>query len=77
MSENKNKLENENLFKKNTKTKGITENVVGEQTIQTSETKILKDSEKEVLIGKSIEKVEKIKADHESFERKLINKMMS
>jgi hypothetical protein len=65
-----------NLYKKNTKTEGVTENVAGEQTIQTKETRILKSNGKEILIGKEIEKVDKIKEGHESLQRRILNKLM-
>jgi hypothetical protein len=66
---------NEEIYK-DTETDGITKNVGGEQTIQTSETKILKGTDTEVLIGKDIEKVQKLEEDHESLQRKILNKMM-
>ena len=66
---------NEEIYK-DTETDGITKNVGGEQTIQTSETKILKGTDTEVLIGKDIEKVKKMEEDHESLQRKILNKMM-
>jgi hypothetical protein len=65
---------------KNIKTDGITENIAGEQTIQTSETKILKGEkgkkDKEVLIGKKIEKVDEIEEGYDTLQRRIINKMM-
>ena len=65
---------------KNIKTDGITENIAGEQTIQTSETKILKgekgEKDKEVLIGEKIEKVDEIEEGYDTLQRRIINKMM-
>jgi hypothetical protein len=65
------------IYKKNAKTQGVTENVVGEQTIQTRETKILEGGNgEEILIGKDIEDVKKVEATHESLQRRILNKMM-
>lgn len=65
------------LYEKNINTDGVTENVAGEQTIQTSETKILKGKDKkEVLIGKKIEKVEEVKEGHESLKKRILQKLM-
>lgn len=76
---NKNEKKDEELYK-NLDTDGVTKNVAGEQTIQTEETKILKSDEKndgrEILIGKTIEEVEKVEEDHESLQRRILNKMM-
>lgn len=69
----------EKLYK-NIETEGITENVAGEQTIQTEETKILKDKNGkkgiEVLIGKDINEVNEVEESHESLQRRILNKMM-
>ena len=59
---------------------GVTENVTGEQTIQTAETKILKGEkgkkDKEVLIGKEIENVDEIEEGYNTLQRRILNKMM-
>jgi hypothetical protein len=74
---NKNEKKDEELYK-NLDTDGVTKNVAGEQTIQTEETKILKSDEKndgrEILIGKTIEEVEKVEEDHESLQTRIITK---
>lgn len=61
-------------------TDGITENVAGEQTIQTEETKILKGKngkkDKEVLIGKEIEKVAEIEEGYDTLQNRIIQKLM-
>jgi len=79
IKKNKKEDENEKLYK-NVDTDGVTKNVAGEQTIQTEETKILKSDDKsdgrEVLIGKKIEEIEKVEEDHESLQRRILNKMM-
>ena len=76
---NTDKNDEESLYK-NIKTDGITENVVGEQTIQTKETKTLKGKNGkkgvEVLIGKTIEKVDEIEEGYDTLQRRIINKMM-
>ncbi|PQJ78094.1 hypothetical protein [Polaribacter porphyrae] len=76
---NTNKENKEKLYK-NIETDGITENVAGEQTIQTENTKILKGEkgkkDKEILIGKKIEDVEKVEEDFNSVQRKMLNKFM-
>lgn len=71
---NDKKKNTDNLYKKNTDTEGITENVAGEQTIQTSKTKILKENGKEILIGKDIEEIEKVKESFDSLKNKILNK---
>jgi hypothetical protein len=70
------KKDNKNLYDKDVTTEGVTKNVVGEQTIQTRETKVLKDNEHEVLIGKDIDEVKKVKEEFESLQRKILNKLM-
>ena len=64
----------------NISTEGVTENVTGEQTIKTAETKILKGAkckkDKEVLIGKEIEKVDEIEEGYNTLQRRILNKMM-
>lgn len=64
------------LYKKDVTTDGVTENVVGEQTIQTEDTKVLKDNEHEILIGKDIDEIKKVKEEFESLQRKILNKLM-
>ncbi|WP_026777611.1 hypothetical protein [Polaribacter sp. Hel_I_88] len=76
---NKDENKDKKLYK-NVDTDGVTKNVAGEQTIQTEETKIIKSEDKsdgkEVLIGKKIEEVEKVEEDHESLQRRILNKLM-
>jgi len=76
---NKDENKDKKLYK-NVDTDGVTKNVAGEQTIQTEETKIIKSDDKsdgkEVLIGKKIEEVEKVEEDHESLQRRILNKLM-
>ena len=73
MSKDK-KNNKEDLYKKHTETEGITENVTGEQTIQTSETKILKENGKEILIGNDIEEIEKVEESFDSLKNRILNK---
>jgi hypothetical protein len=79
METNKKKKENTDLYKKNIKTEGVTENVVGEQTLQTEKTKIIKgengEKDREVLIGKDIEDM-KHKDNYESLQHKIMEKLM-
>jgi hypothetical protein len=64
------------LYEKDVTTDGVTENIVGEQTIQTEDTKVLKDNEHEILIGKDIDEIKKVKEEFESLQRKILNKLM-
>ncbi|WP_405566842.1 hypothetical protein [Polaribacter sp. Asnod6-C07] len=65
---------------KDVETEGVTENIAGEQTIQTQETKILKgtngDKDKEVLIGKDIDKIDEIKEGHDTLQKRILAKLM-
>tara|TARA_A200000113_G_C8620631_1_gene275729 strand:+ start:326 stop:562 length:237 start_codon:yes stop_codon:yes gene_type:complete len=65
---------------KDVETEGVTENIAGEQTIQTEETKILKgedgDKDKEVLIGKDIDKIDEIKEGHDTLQKRILAKLM-
>ncbi|SDR98503.1 hypothetical protein SAMN05216503_1603 [Polaribacter sp. KT25b] len=70
------KKDDKNLYDKDVITGGVTKNVVGEQTIQTHKTKVLKNNEHEVLIGEDIEDVKKVKEEFESLQRKILNKLM-
>lgn len=81
-TENKSKENKEELntdLYKDVKTDDTTNNIVGKPDIHTEETKILKSKNnndgKEILIGKDIEEIEKIEADHESLQRKILNKL--
>ncbi|WP_334057742.1 hypothetical protein [Polaribacter sp. P097] len=81
-TENKSKESKEELntdLYKDVKTDDTTSHVVGKPDIHTEETKILKSKNsndgKEILIGKDIEEIEKIEADHESLQRKILNKL--
>lgn len=64
----------EKLYKENVKTDGITENVAGEQTIQTSKTKVLKENDKEILIGKDIKEIEKVEENFNTLQSRILNK---
>tara|TARA_R110002126_G_scaffold206886_1_gene353996 strand:+ start:27767 stop:28003 length:237 start_codon:yes stop_codon:yes gene_type:complete len=76
---NTDKKQTKKIYKE-TNTKGVTENVTGEQTIQTAATKFLKGKkgkkDKEVLIGKEIEKVDEIEEGYDTLQRRILNKMM-
>lgn len=79
MNSNKNKSidKNKTIYKENVETDGVTKNVVGEQTIKTTETKILKNSDgKEVLIGKDIEEIEDTKEGYDTLQKRIIEKLM-
>jgi hypothetical protein len=78
----KSKENNEELntdLYKDIKTDDATSHIVGKPDIHTEETKILKSENrndgKEILIGKDIKEIEKIEADHESLQRKILNKL--
>ncbi len=62
------------------KTDGVAKNVSGKQTIQTENTKIVKkekDKEnEEILIGKSIEEVDKMKEGRDNLQKKILEKLM-
>lgn len=45
-------------------------------TIKTEVAEVLKDNDREILIGKDIEEIEDIEEDFSSKKRKLINKLM-
>jgi hypothetical protein len=74
------KTKNEEKLFTNEKTDGITKNVTGEQTIQTEKTKILnKEKDKnnsEILIGKDIEDVSKVKESSDNLQKKILEKLM-
>lgn len=71
---------NKDKLYKDVETDGVTENVTGEQTIQTEETKILKGKNgkkgQEVLIGKDIEKIDEIEEGYDTLQRRIMNKLM-
>jgi len=64
------------IYKKNANAQGVTENVIGTQTIKTRETRILSADGEEVLIGKDIDEVKKVAESHESLQNRILNKMM-
>ena len=72
--------QNKDKLYKDLETDGVTENVAGEQTIQTEETKILKGKNgkkgQEVLIGKDIEKIDEIEEGYDTLQRRIMNKLM-
>ena len=45
-------------------------------TISSEESEILKKNNKEVLIGKNLDEIDKLKEDFNSSKRKLLNKLM-
>ena len=69
------KKSKEKLYK-DVETDGTTDERTMKPTIKTSESEILKDTNREILIGESIEEIEKIEEDFSSKKRKMINKLM-
>ena len=69
------KTNQEKLYK-NVETDGTTDNRVMKQTISSEESEILKKNNKEVLIGKNLDEIDKLKEDFNSSKRKLLNKLM-
>ena len=69
------KTNQEKLYK-NVETDGTTDNRVMKPTISSEESEILKKNNKEVLIGKNLDEIDKLKEDFNSSERKLLNKLM-
>ena len=69
------KTNQEKLYK-NVETDGNTDNRVMKQTISSEESEILKKNNKEVLIGKNLDEIDKLKEDFNSSKRKLLNKLM-
>lgn len=69
------KTNQEKLYK-NVETDGTTDNRVMKPTISSEESEILKKNNKEVLIGKNLDEIDKLKEDFNSSKRKLLNKLM-
>ena len=69
------KTNQEKLYK-NVETDGTTDNRVVKPTISSEESEVLKKNNKEVLIGKNLDEIDKLKEDFNSSERKLLNKLM-
>lgn len=69
------KTNQEKLYK-NVETDGTTDNRVMKPTISSEESEILKKNNKEVLIGKNLDEIDKLKEDFNSNKRKLLNKLM-
>lgn len=69
------KTNQEKLYK-NVETDGTTDNRVVKPTISSEESEALKKNNKEVLIGKNLDEIDKLKEDFNSSERKLLNKLM-
>nr|WP_298993265.1 hypothetical protein [uncultured Polaribacter sp.] len=69
------KTNQEKLYK-NVETDGTTDNRIMEPTISSEESEILKKNNKEVLIGKNLDEIDKLKEDFNSSKRKLLNKLM-
>ena len=75
-----NTKDKETKIYKDVETEGVTKNIAGEQTIQTEETKILKGKDgkkdKEVLIGKKIDKIDEIQESHDTLQKRILEKLM-
>lgn len=69
------KTNQEKLYK-NVETDGTTDNRVMKPTISSEESEVLKKNNKEVLIGKNLDEIDKLKEDFNSSKRKLLNKLM-
>lgn len=69
------KTNQEKLYK-NVETDGTTDNRVMKPTISSEESEVLKKNNKDVLIGKNLDEIDKLKEDFSSSERKLLNKLM-
>ena len=69
------KTNQEKLYK-NVETDGTTDNRLMKPTISSEESEILKKNNKEVLIGKNLDEIDKLKEDFNSSKRKLLNKLM-
>jgi hypothetical protein len=70
-------INNKSLIEEQKETKKeIKENVVGEESIKTKETKKIDKTDSEILKGKSLEKVKAVKESFNSLERKLLDKLM-
>ncbi len=69
------KTNQEKLYK-NVETDGTTDNRVVKPTISSEESEALKKNNKEVLIGKNLDEIDKLKEDFNSSKRKLLNKLM-
>lgn len=69
------KTNQEKLYK-NVETDGTTDNRIMKPTISSEESEVLKKNNKEVLIGKNLDEIDKLKEDFNSSERKLLNKLM-
>ena len=69
------KTNQEKLYK-NVETDGTTDNRVVKPTISSEESEALKKNNKEVLIGKNLDEIDKLKEDFNSNKRKLLNKLI-
>ena len=69
------KTNQEKLYN-NVETDGTTDNRVVKPTISSEKSEVLKKNNKEVLIGKNLDEIDKLKEDFNSSERKLLNKLM-
>jgi len=69
------KTNQEKLYK-NVETDGTTDNRLMKPTISSEESEVLKKNNKEVLIGKNLDEIDKLKEDFNSSKRKLLNKLM-
>lgn len=72
MSETK---KNQEKLYKNVNTNGTKDERILKPTIKTKESEVLKHNNKEILIGKSLEKVNQIQENFSSKRRKLLNKL--
>lgn len=67
---------NQEKLYKNVETDCTTDNRVMKPAIYSEESEVLKKNNKEVLIGKNLDEIDKLKEDFNSSERKLLNKLM-
>lgn len=68
--------ENQKELYKDIETNGTVDERAVKPTINTDESEVLKENDKEILIGKKLEEVDKIKEEFSSKRRKLLNKLM-
>jgi hypothetical protein len=61
---------------KNTESKKKAEKTSGQQMQKTNKTRTLEGSNNEILIGKNLEEVNKVKEGFNSLEKKILNKLM-
>ncbi|MFY9243143.1 MAG: hypothetical protein WAO74_08950 [Polaribacter sp.] len=67
--------EAQNLKEHEEQLEGGSEHEDGTKTIHTSETRILEGTHREVLIGKNLEEIEKLKEKQKSIEKTILDKL--